>query len=151
MNEWVIEKNMHQLIHDTDLRNFLGSRGCQIREHFTGNNKNDVDFGVASMSMLFDGALEDKSLIRLPQRSQNEGVKALIEQLITWFPQSKARQDCVMALWFAEIKARELVNNIANVFHLNNAFQSERDKQRRITIDLDYAEQANMAAGSWWN
>lgn len=151
VNEWVIEKNMHQLIHDTDLRNFLGSRGCQIREHFTGNNKNDVDFGVASMSMLFDGALNDKSLIRIPQRSQNEGVKALIEQLVTWFPQSKARQDCVMALWFAEIKARELVNNIANVFHLNNAFQSERDKQRRITIDLDYAEQANMASGSWWN
>jgi hypothetical protein len=135
-----------------DLRNFLGNHGTMLREHFTGANKNDIDFGVASMSMLFDGALEGKGLIRLPSRSQQEGVKALVEQLVTWFPQSKAKQDTVMALWFAETKARELVNNIESVFHLGNEYQSERDKQRNITIDLDYLSQNAMQDGNgeWW-
>lgn len=152
VNEWIVEKNMHQLIHDHDLRNFLGSRGCVMKEHFTGNNKNDLDFGVASMAMLFDGALEDKGLIRIPQRSQNEGVKAFLEQLITWFPQTKARQDTVMALWFAETRAREVANGEGNVFHLSNSFLSERDKQKRVTIDLDHlsAAGAETDAYGWW-
>jgi hypothetical protein len=148
VNEWVVEKNMHQLIHDHELRNFLGSRGCVMKEHYTGNNKNDLDFGVASMSMLFDGSLDDKGLIRIPQRSQNEGVKAFLEQLITWFPQSKARQDTVMALWFAETRAREIANGETNVFHLSNSFLSDRDKQRRMTVDLDHMAVAGMQ--DWW-
>jgi hypothetical protein len=148
VNEWVVEKNMHQLIHDHELRNFLGSRGCVMKEHYTGNNKNDLDFGVASMSMLFDGAMDDKGLIRIPQRSQNEGVKAFLEQLITWFPQSKARQDTVMALWFAETRAREISNGETNVFHLSNSFLSDRDKQRRMTVDLDHMAVAGMQ--DWW-
>lgn len=149
MNEWVIEKNAMNLMvtQNRDLRNFLGSRGTILKEHFTGNNKNDADFGVASMSMLFDGAKEGKGLIRLPSRAQNEGVKALVEQLTTWFPQTKAKQDTVMALWFAETRARELVNDIETVFHLSNDYQSPRDKERSLTIDLDYLSQAGMADG----
>lgn len=152
INEWAIEKNMHQLIHDRDLRNFLGSRGCLLREPYTGNNKNDTDFGVASMSALFDGALEERGLIRIPQRSQNEGVKAFLEQLITWFPGSKARQDTVMALWLAEGRAREMANNMESFFHVENEYQSPRDKQKRITIDLDHmAQAAAMGGESWWS
>jgi hypothetical protein len=134
-----------------DLRNFLGSRGTILKEHFTGANKNDIDFGVASMAMLFDGALEDRGLIRLPSRSQQEGVKALVEQLVTWFPQSKAKQDTVMALWFAETRARELVNDIETAFHLNNPYQSERDRAKQVTVDLDYLSQTNLldGQGSW--
>lgn len=149
MNEWVIEKNAMNLMvtQNRELRNFLGSRGTILKEHFTGNNKNDADFGVASMSMLFDGAKEGKGLIRLPSRAQNEGVKALVEQLTTWFPQTKAKQDTVMALWFAETRARELVNDIETVFHLSNDYQSPRDKERSLTIDLDYLSQAGMADG----
>lgn len=150
MHEWVIEKNAMNLMvtQNRDLRNFLGSRGTILKEHFTGANKNDVDFGVASMSMLFDGAKEDRGLIRLPNRSQNEGVKALVEQLCTWFPQSKAKQDTVMALWFAETRARELVNDVESVFHLGNSYQSQRDKDRQITVDLDYLSQVGDHA---WN
>lgn len=150
MHEWVIEKNAMNLMvtQNRELRNFLGSRGTILKEHFTGNNKNDADFGVASMSMLFDGALEDRGLIRLPSRSQNEGVKALVEQLTTWFPQTKAKQDTVMALWFAETRARELVNDIESVFHVNNAYQSENDKRKQVTIDLDYLGQ-NIQQ-EWW-
>ncbi len=155
MHEWVIEKNAMNLMvtQNRDLRNFLGSRGTILKEHFTGANKNDADFGVASMSMLFDGALEDKGLIRLPSRSQNEGVKALVEQLTTWFPQSKAKQDTVMALWFAETRARELVNDIETVFHMTNEYQSENDKKKQHTIDLDYLGQMNMYGGGdgWWS
>lgn len=151
MHEWVIEKNAMNLMvtQNRDLRNFLGSRGTILREHFTGNNKNDADFGVASMSMLFDGAKEGQGLIRLPSRSQNEGVKALVEQLTTWFPQTKAKQDTVMALWFAETRARELVNDIESVFHLNNPYQSERDQRKQVTVDLDYL--SNAAVGDWWS
>lgn len=155
MHEWVIEKNAMNLMvtQNRDLRNFLGSRGTILKEHFTGNNKNDADFGVASMSMLFDGAKEGKGLIRLPSRSQNEGVKALVEQLTTWFPQTKAKQDTVMALWFAETRARELVNDVESVFHVTNQYQSMRDKERNVTVDLDYLSQASMAGGSgeWWS
>jgi hypothetical protein len=155
MHEWVIEKNAMNLMvtQNRDLRNFLGSRGTVLKEHFTGANKNDIDFGVASMAMLFDGALEDRGLIRLPSRAQNEGIKALVEQLVTWFPQSKAKQDTVMALWFAETRARELVNDIESVFHLSNEYQSPRDKEKQTTIDLDYLSQTSMYGGSgeWWN
>jgi len=104
--------------------------------------------------MLFDGAKEDKGLIRLPSRSQAEGVKAFVEQLCTWFPQSKAKQDCVMALWFAETKARELVNGIESVFHVENEFASPRDKERSVVIDLDYMGQSAHASGGsaqWWS
>lgn len=155
INEWSIEKNAMNLMvtQNRDLRNFLGSRGCLLREHFTGNNKNDIDFGVASMSMLFDGALEGKSLIRLPSRSGNESVKALCEQLMTWFPQSKAKQDTVMALWFAETRAREMVNEIESVFHVKNEYQSERDKSKQMTVDLDYLSQqiAGTESHQWWS
>ena len=153
IHEWVVEKNMHQLIHDNDLKSFLGRRGTILREHFTGNNKNDADFGVASMSMLFEQAKEGRGLIRLPSRSQQEGVKALVEQLVTWFPQSKAKQDCVMALWFAETRARELASEGASVFHLNNEYASERDKRKNVVIDLDHLGVASAAQGgslSWW-
>jgi hypothetical protein len=80
-------------------------------------------------------------------------MKALIEQLVTWFPQSKAKQDTVMALWFAETRARELVNDIESVFHVNNEYQSERDKRRQVTVDLDFLSQTSMAngAGEWWS
>lgn len=154
INEWAIEKNAMNLMvtQNRDLRNFLGSRGCLLREHFTGNNKNDVDFGVASMSMLFDGAESGQGLIRFPQRSQNEGMKAMQEQLSNWFPGTKAKHDTVMALWFAETRAREMVNTMESVFHVANEYQSPRDKQKQITIDLDYMGQ--QATGGmnheWW-
>ena len=154
VNEWAIEKNAMNLMitQSRDLRNFLGSRGTILREHFTGSNKNDADFGVASMSMLFDGSKEGKALIRLPSRSQQEGVKAFVEQLTTWFPQTKAKQDTVMALWFAETRARELVNSIESVYHIENEYQSPRDKQKNIVVDLDFmASAAAGGAHEWWS
>lgn len=158
INEWRIEKNAMNLMvtQNREIRNFLGARGCLLREHFTGNNKWDADFGVASMSVLFDGWESGKQLIHLPSRASGEGVKMLIEQLTTWEPlppgvKTKKKTDLVMALWFAEIRARELIGEGDNIFHVSNEYQSARDKERTITIDLDYMAQANtQEVGGWW-
>lgn len=159
INEWRIEKNAMNLMvtQDKDIKHFLSTRGCLLREHFTGANKWDADFGVASMSVLFEGWDRNNNLIHLPSRSQDEGVKMLIEQLTTWEPlppgvKTKKKTDLVMALWFAEIRARELIGELGDVFHMENQYQSPRDKERTITLDLDYVSQAAMSqgSGSFW-
>jgi hypothetical protein len=158
INEWRIEKNAMNLMvtQDRDINKFLASRGTLLREHFTGSNKWDADFGVASMSTLFSGHERGENLIHLPARSA-EGVKALIEQLTTWEPlppgvKTKKKIDTVMALWFAEIRARELIGEMDSIFHVSNEYQSPRDRERTITIDLDHMAQAEAQNGStgWW-
>jgi hypothetical protein len=159
INEWRIEKNAMNLMvtQNRDIKQFLGSRGCLLREHFTGKNKWDADFGVASMSVLFEGYERGENLVHLPSRSSGEGIKMMIEQLTTWEPlppgiKTKKKTDIVMALWFAEIRARELIGVVDSVFPVANVYQSPRDRERSITIDLDYMAQANMSTGqgSWW-
>lgn len=107
---WVIEKNAFQLFltRDEQIRSFLASRGISLVEHYSSNNKLDPDFGVASLAPLFS-----ERMIDLPSSHNAEGMKALVEQLITWRPGAKGKdlvQDLPMALWFAEIKAREVVS-----------------------------------------
>ena len=43
-------------------------------------------------------------------RADNEHIKALIEQLITWSAGTKNKQDGPMALWFAETQMRDYIN-----------------------------------------
>lgn len=155
INEWRIEKNaMNMMVtQDEDINQFLRMRGCTLREHFTGSNKWDADFGVASMATLFDGHEKGTNLIRLP-RATSESVKMLIEQLTTWEPtppgvKSRKKTDLVMALWFAEIAARDLMNNIGSNVVMHNEFLSTRDKERSITIDLEFASQAQIQNG-WY-
>lgn len=155
MNEWRIEKNaMNMMVtQNRELRSFLASRGCLLREHFTGNNKWDADFGVASMSSLFDGWESGKQLIHLPNRGVGESTKMMVEQLTTWEPtppgvKTKKKTDIVMALWFAEIRAREVVGEGGTLFHAPNPYQSARDKQKSVTIDLDYMGQAALSSGN---
>lgn len=160
MNEWRIEKNAMNIMvsQSQPLKEFLATRGCLLREHFTGSNKWDADFGVASMSMLFEGYERNKNLIRLPSRAGGEGVKALIEQLTTWEPEppgkkTKRKTDCVMALWFAEIRARELINEGSNnsffKTRLTNQYMSARDREKQFSIDLDHMANQNLNMG--WN
>jgi hypothetical protein len=59
-----------------------------------------------------------------------------------------------MALWFAETRARGLVNDIESVFHVDNQYVSPRDKEKQLTIDLDYLSQQSMlggGSGEWWS
>ena len=142
--EWIVEKNAFQsfLTQDEGIRQNLASRGVLLREHHTGSNKWDSGFGVASMSTLFgtkqhDGKHHRDNLIHLPS-DQTENIKALIEQLITWSPTTKGKTDMVMALWFCEIRAREMLNQgMHQTHHLKNPFLSRYEMGKRTVINID--------------
>jgi hypothetical protein len=143
-SEWIVEKNAFQsfLTQDEGIRQNLASRGVLLREHHTGNNKWDSGFGVASMSTLFgtkqfDGKHHRDNLIHLPS-DQTENVKALIEQLITWSPTTKGKTDMVMALWFCEIRAREMLNQgMHKTHHMKNPFLSRYEVGKRTVVNID--------------
>jgi len=143
-SEWIVEKNAFQsfLTQDEGIRQNLASRGVLLREHHTGSNKWDSGFGVASMSTLFgtkqhDGKHHRDNLIHLPS-DQTENIKALIEQLITWSPTTKGKTDMVMALWFCEIRAREMLNQgMHKTHHMKNPFLSRSEIGKRTVINID--------------
>jgi hypothetical protein len=143
-SEWIVEKNAFQsfLTQDEGIRQNLASRGVLLREHHTGTNKWDSGFGVASMSTLFgtkqfDGKHHRDNLIHLPS-DQTENVKALIEQLITWSPTTKGKTDMVMALWFCEIRAREMLNQgLHKTHHMKNPFLSRFEVGKRTVVNID--------------
>jgi hypothetical protein len=141
-----IEINAHQKAYalDDDLRNYLAMHGCQLNSHFTGKNKWDASFGVASMSMLFgntrDGRFQDNNIIELPSNEGSEGLKTLVQQLITWRPDTRNPTDCVMALWFAIIRIRELMQQSSNISrYQNNRWATRMQKANRGHINLDDA------------
>lgn len=147
-SQWRIEKNAFQsfLTQDERLRLFLNSRGVALMEHHTGSNKWDPNFGVASMATLFGYKEPGESkptgaLIELPSSEGKEGIKALIEELITWAPDTKNKTDMVMALWFAEIAAREWVNIDSGngMTHAKNPFASRDRLRRRVVVNIDEA------------
>ena len=144
-SEWIVEKNAFQafLTQDEGIKMHLASRGVVLKEHHTGSNKWDSGFGVASMSTLFgtkqaaDGKHHRDNLIHLPS-DQTENVKALIEQLITWSPTTKGKTDMVMALWFCEIRAREMLNYGQYAkHHMRNPFLSNYEKNKRVVVNID--------------
>lgn len=150
VSEWRIEKNAFQsfLTQDREVREYLNGRGVVLREHTTGMNKWDPTFGVASMATLFAGWETKNQLIELPSTEKSEGMKALIEQLVTWFPETKGKTDCVMALWFAEIKCRELVQQLGSY---TSSFQKNRYatrgmQKRRRTFTVNELEDAQLTA-----
>jgi hypothetical protein len=146
INEMRIEINAHQKSYalDTELNQYFASRGVQIRSHYTSKNKWDETFGVAGMASLFgtlrDGKHQDDNLIELPSSENNEHVKALINQLITWDPNARRSQktDCVMALWFCEIRAKELVQQSGFMqTHIENRYTTRRGVNQRGVVNLD--------------
>ncbi|NDB58129.1 hypothetical protein EB001_06765 [bacterium] len=148
--EFRVEINAHQKYYamDTELRDYLASYGCQLNSHFTGKNKWDVGFGVASMASLFgsarEGRFQDNNLIEFPSNEGSEGLKSLIQQLIIWKPDTKNPTDCVMALWFAVIRCRELMQTSSRVGqYQNNRWATRAQKASRGSLNLDeaFAEQ----------
>jgi hypothetical protein len=129
---------------DTDLRNYLAQWGCQLNSHFTGKNKWDTSFGVASMASLFgsirDGRFQDNNLIEMPSNEGSEGLKSLVQQLITWKPDTKNPTDCVMALWFAIIRVRELMQQSTRIGQYGqNRWATRAQIAQRSSIQLDEA------------
>ena len=146
IHEWRVEKNAFQafLTQDTEIRNYLATRGVVLTDHLTGNNKNDPEFGIAAMTMLFD-----QNLISLPH-PHTEAVKALREQLLTWDPkmaQSKHalrghKTDLVMALWMAELRCLELVQTGEGSTHVSSMFHTPRDRMRQFVVSAEELEMA---------
>lgn len=152
---WVIEKNAFQLFltQDEEINQFLASRGIRLVQHYTGNNKMDLEYGVASMAPLFGtkdglGNPMGNNLIELP-RTATEGMKALVEQLITWSPGMKGKQDGPMALWFAETQMRKYLEQqgVYQESWVKNPFATRYDLSKRRVVDLEsFAEEQQRLA-----
>jgi hypothetical protein len=94
------------------------------------------------MSPLFgstrDGRFQDNNTIELPSTEASEGLKALTQQLLTWKPDTKGPTDCVMALWFAVIRARELMQQSSQQSQFfNNRWSTQSQLSRRQSVNLD--------------
>ena len=151
IHEWVVEKNAYQgaIARDEALTAPLQSRNVRIREHQTHGNKWDEDLGIAAMAQLF-GEYDDSKvelmepMIELASSQNAHAMKSLVEQLVTWQPNAAKTQktDLVMALWFAELRAKELTSQMAGGrrAHAPNRFASPRSLERRQVVDLrEYA------------
>jgi hypothetical protein len=124
------------------VQKYLAQWGCQLNSHFTGKNKWDTSFGVASMAALFgntrDGRFQDNNLIELPSNEGSEGLKTLVQELITWKPDTRNPTDCVMALWFAVIRVRELMQAGSRLqSYTQNRWATRAQKSNRVTINLN--------------
>jgi hypothetical protein len=148
--ELIIEINAHQKAYalDNNLREYLAIYGCQMKPHYTNKNKWDTAFGVASMANLFgsirDERFQDNNIIELPSNEGSEGLKTLVQELITWKPDTRNPTDCVMALWFAVLRLRELMQQSSYATkYQNNRWATRAQRSVRDTVNLDelYAEQ----------
>jgi len=144
--EFRVEINAHQKAYslDDELRNWLAGYGVRLDAHFTGKNKWDTSFGVASMSTLFGTVRDEKfqknNIIELPSSEGSEGIKALTQQLLTWKPETRGKTDCVMALWFTVIRIRELMQqNTRAIQYVGNRWATRAQKEQRGSINLDEA------------
>jgi hypothetical protein len=93
---------------------------------------------------LRDGRFQDNNLIELPSNEGSEGLKALVQQLITWKPDTRNATDCVMALWFAVIRIREMMQQgTSQQRWVQNRWATRAQTYRRTSINLDeaFAEQ----------
>lgn len=142
-----IEINAHQKAYalDEELRSYLASAGVKFSSQFTGKNKWDASFGVAAMSSLFGTmrgtTFNNDNLIEIPSQDGSEGIKALIQQLITWKPDTKGKTDCVMALWFCELRAREVIGTTRiSQSYIPNKWATARQLSNRYVVNVNEYE-----------
>jgi hypothetical protein len=85
------------------------------------------------VSLLFE-----QNLIELPTTVQFVAGQTLVEQLVTWTPNTRNKCDAVMALWFAEIRAREMIRTQINRHnsYVANPFLSSVRKQEQTVVNL---------------
>jgi len=144
INEWRIETNAYQqsIMQDEDLRTWMTTRGVRMTGHTTGKNKWDTQWGVATLANLFKGWEQGTNAIEFPSRRNHAGIQSLVEQLVAWYPTvttAKAPvQDCVMALWFVEIRCRELLDQQDGLSFWDDGWLSERDREEQVVINIDW-------------
>lgn len=144
IQEWRVERNAFQrwLTLDTEVSEFLAARGCLFLEHLTGDNKNDPAYGVMAMSALFE-----KGLIHIPN-SSTQVVKSLIEQLVVWQPDppKSMKTDLVMALWFCELRATEMMLTLNRQHYYQNSIYTTRgDISSRRIVDRSLSGQVSSS------
>jgi hypothetical protein len=161
IDEIVIERNGYAnwLIHDEKFVAWARERGITVVPHFTGaGNKQDEDLGVTSLSSLF-GALKRRgdgegnngqwdhdgtNLVQIPDPDKSPGIRALIDQLLTWQPGksgAKLRMDGPMCLWFMDLRARNYTlgtDGRPPATHAHSRFLSPRAARRRGVIPVGY-------------
>lgn len=105
-----IEKNAMQgfLSKDVDLIRRLAAVGCKLEEEHThASNKYDPEWGVSSVAAQFD-----QGIWTIPCAGSGEAYfRPLVEELAAWRPvlgRKGIQQDRVMALWLAELAARQI-------------------------------------------
>jgi hypothetical protein len=130
VKEWRVEANAFQrfLALDPELVSWLAAHGSFMTEHYTNKNKHDADYGVQAMALLFE-----QQHITLPS-DRTENIRTLIEQLVIWTPKGtrSRKSDTVMALWFAELKALELIQKGRNTrMYRDTPFTTAAQKQTR--------------------
>lgn len=146
VSEWVIESNAYSswLIHDEGVTSWAQQHGIRVTPHFTAKNKQDPDFGVATMAGLF-GTMQEKhaggervhqrdGIIHLPDPDYSPGIKALVDQLLIWVPgkrSSRLRQDGPMALWFAELRCRAYALGFRKEVTTHSVTRFTTDRSRR--------------------
>ncbi len=85
-----------------------------------------------------EGKPNKDNLIEIPDPQYHEGIKALITQLITWKPDTKNATDVVMALWFCEIKAKEMIQQSGiRIHHADNRLLTRKNVARQMVVNLD--------------
>ncbi len=87
----------------------MTNKGIRVVPHVTtGRNKWDPQFGVEAMSTLFVNRMVSLPTLNVESRNR---IRMLTDQLIS-FPMS-SKTDLVMALWFAELGAKDIVSRAA--------------------------------------
>jgi hypothetical protein len=163
IREWRVEMNAYQkaIIQDDELRFWLANAGCLLRGHYTtAKNKFDADFGVQGLAPLFLSCgtvgegdrwrkAEGGGLIELPNAKLNPAIAEMLTQFITWIPEAKNQKtDLVMAMWFAEIAAREYLGIDARKEHWRTSpFTARHDLSTRRVVNLN--ELAESLRSDW--
>jgi hypothetical protein len=155
IKEWKVEKVLLSswIMQDREIVKDLANLGCSIGPHqTTGSTKWDVDAGVMAMSGLFKGWQRGENLISIPLVRGNEHIRALCEQLTNYFPKTKGKTDTLMALWFVDVRCRELVLEASEDYFVESQYLSQRGLERRQVIDVaDLDPEAGPLDTRWWS
>lgn len=153
VREWRVEKVLLStwITQDLTITRELSTRGCIISDHITTReSKWDVDGGILSLTSLIVGGDRDpkSNLLQLPS-TRTESIRALTEQMATYFPKTKGKTDVLMALWFAEARIRQLAQTQEANFW-DDRWTTDRDRQYRTVIDLDnFDPDENLVFSQW--
>jgi hypothetical protein len=155
VQEWRVEKVLLSkwITQDREISRGLTNLGCRLVEHVTtggrGGTKWDPIAGIMSLSGLFNGWADGWNLIDIPSTTSHV-IKALCEQLCTFFPEKKTGTDLLMALWFCEIRCRELMDAGQELTHVESWWDSPLQKAAQFTVDLRELNELDSVPDPIW-